>query len=88
MTPRVPRRRPTPTTTGSPDLLPAPGALTTWVPPMGPGVRVDTGFVQGDVIGGNFDSLLAKLIVHAETRAEAIAGLVAALAVAVTARRR
>ena len=53
-------------------FLPAPGALTTWVPPMGPGVRVDTGFIQGDVIGGNFDSLLAKLIVTGRTRGEAI----------------
>ena len=53
-------------------FLPAPGALTTWVPPMGPGVRVDTGFVQGDVIGGNFDSLLAKLIVTGRDRQQAL----------------
>ncbi len=53
-------------------FLPAPGALTTWAPPMGPGVRVDTGFVQGDVIGGNFDSLLAKLIVTGRDRRQAL----------------
>ena len=53
-------------------FLPAPGALVTWVPPMGPGVRVDTGFVQGDVIGGNFDSLLAKLIVTGRDRTQAL----------------
>ena len=54
------------------NFLPAPGVLTTWVPPMGPGVRVDTGFVQGDVIGGNFDSLLAKLIVTGRDRTQAL----------------
>jgi acetyl-CoA/propionyl-CoA carboxylase biotin carboxyl carrier protein len=53
-------------------FLPAPGALTTWAPPMGPGVRVDTGFSQGDVIGGNFDSLLAKLIITGRDRQQAI----------------
>jgi len=54
-------------------FLPAPGTLAEWKLPAGPGVRVDTGFVQGDVIGGNFDSLLAKLIVTGATREEAIA---------------
>jgi len=54
-------------------FLPAPGTLEKWALPAGPGVRVDTGFVQGDVIGGNFDSLLAKLIVTGSTREEAIA---------------
>lgn len=53
-------------------FLPAPGALTTWNPPSGPGVRLDAGFTQGDVIGGNFDSLLAKLIVTGRDRTEAI----------------
>ena len=54
------------------NFLPAPGVLTRWMPPMGPGVRVDTGFVQGDVIGGNFDSLLAKLIVTGRDRTQAL----------------
>lgn len=53
-------------------FLPAPGALSTWRLPAGPGVRVDTGFSAGDTIGGNFDSLLAKLIVTGATRAEAL----------------
>jgi acetyl-CoA/propionyl-CoA carboxylase, biotin carboxylase, biotin carboxyl carrier protein len=43
-----------------------------WQLPAGPGVRVDTGFEAGDVIGGNFDSLLAKLIVTGKDRNEAI----------------
>jgi acetyl-CoA/propionyl-CoA carboxylase biotin carboxyl carrier protein len=54
------------------NFLPAPGALTVWNLPSGPGVRVDTGFRAGDVIGGNFDSLLAKLIVTGATRDEAL----------------
>jgi acetyl-CoA/propionyl-CoA carboxylase, biotin carboxylase, biotin carboxyl carrier protein len=53
-------------------FLPAPGVVTRLVLPTGPGVRVDTGIEAGSVIGGNFDSLLAKLIVYGETRAEAI----------------
>ena len=53
-------------------FLPAPGRITAWNIPTGPGVRVDAGFRNGDVIGGNFDSLLAKLIVSGATRKEAI----------------
>ena len=53
-------------------FLPAPGRITSWNIPTGPGVRVDAGFCNGDVIGGNFDSLLAKLIVTGATRKEAI----------------
>lgn len=53
-------------------FLPAPGALTKWELPSGPGVRVDAGFRSGDVIGGNFDSLLAKLIVTGRDRQEAL----------------
>lgn len=53
-------------------FLPAPGRITGWNLPSGPGVRVDAGFRNGDVIGGNFDSLLAKLIVTGATRKEAI----------------
>jgi acetyl-CoA/propionyl-CoA carboxylase biotin carboxyl carrier protein len=54
------------------NFLPAPGALTVWHPPAGPGIRVDGGFQTGDVIGGNFDSLLAKLIVTGHDRRQAI----------------
>jgi len=53
-------------------FLPAPGVISTWNIPTGPGVRVDAGFKNGDVIGGNFDSLLAKLIVTGVTRKEVI----------------
>ena len=53
-------------------FLPAPGRITKMSLPMGPGVRVDTGFRTGDAITGNFDSLLAKLIVTGATREQAI----------------
>ncbi|MDE1047800.1 MAG: biotin/lipoyl-binding protein [Candidatus Nanopelagicales bacterium] len=53
-------------------FLPGPGKLALWQLPSGPGVRVDTGFDTGDVIGGNFDSLLAKLIVTGKDRQEAL----------------
>ncbi len=53
-------------------FLPAPGRITDWAIPTGPGVRVDAGFKNGDTIGGNFDSLLAKLIVTGATRQQAI----------------
>ena len=53
-------------------FLPAPGRITDWVIPTGTGVRVDAGFKNGDTIGGNFDSLLAKLIVTGATREQAI----------------
>jgi acetyl-CoA/propionyl-CoA carboxylase biotin carboxyl carrier protein len=54
------------------NFLPAPGTVTTLVLPSGPGVRVDSGIESGSVIGGNFDSLLAKVIVVGETRQEAL----------------
>jgi acetyl-CoA/propionyl-CoA carboxylase biotin carboxyl carrier protein len=53
-------------------FLPAPGVVTTLKLPEGPGVRVDTGIESGTVIGGNFDSLLAKVIISGETRTEAL----------------
>ena len=54
------------------NFLPAPGALSVWKPPSGPGIRMDSGFEAGDVIGGNFDSLLGKLIVTGRDREEAL----------------
>ncbi|CAM3132479.1 biotin carboxylase N-terminal domain-containing protein [Stackebrandtia soli] len=54
------------------NFLPAPGAVTTLKLPSGPGVRVDTGIDAGSVIDGNFDSLLAKVIVTGATRTQAI----------------
>ncbi|NUR62295.1 MAG: ATP-grasp domain-containing protein [Catenulispora sp.] len=53
-------------------FLPAPGAVTTWRPPSGPGVRLDSGIEQGAEIGQNFDSLLAKLIVSGRDRKQAV----------------
>ena len=53
-------------------FLPAPGIVTSFVAPSGPGVRVDSGVSSGDVIGGAFDSLLAKLIVTGSTREQAL----------------
>jgi acetyl-CoA/propionyl-CoA carboxylase biotin carboxyl carrier protein len=54
-------------------FLPAPGTVTTYREPGGPGVRVDSGIEPNSVIGGAFDSLLAKLIVTGESRDEALA---------------
>ncbi|WP_032408187.1 ATP-binding protein, partial [Rhodococcoides fascians] len=54
-------------------FLPAPGPVTTFTAPSGPGVRVDSGVESGSVIGGQFDSMLAKLIVTGATREEALA---------------
>ncbi len=53
-------------------FLPAPGAVTTFIAPSGPGVRMDSGVEAGSVVGGAFDSLLAKLIVTGATRQEAL----------------
>ncbi|HEX5740175.1 MAG TPA: biotin carboxylase N-terminal domain-containing protein [Pilimelia sp.] len=54
------------------NFLPAPGAVTALRLPSGPGVRVDAGIESGSVVGGNFDSLLAKVVVTGETRQEAL----------------
>lgn len=55
------------------NFMPTPGTVATYSEPAGPGIRVDSGVRQGTVIGGQFDSMLAKLIVHAESREEALA---------------
>jgi len=55
------------------NFLPAPGTVTNYREPAGPGVRVDSGIEANSTIGGAFDSLLAKLIVWGETRDEALA---------------
>ncbi|MBE0549941.1 MAG: ATP-grasp domain-containing protein [Rubrivivax sp.] len=60
-------------------FFPSPGTLTVFVPPQNPGVRVECGYAQGQAVTPHYDPLLAKLIVHAPTRGEAIDGLVAAL---------
>jgi acetyl-CoA/propionyl-CoA carboxylase biotin carboxyl carrier protein len=53
-------------------FLPSPGTVTRFAPASGPGVRVDSGVVSGDVIGGAFDSMLAKLIVTGADRMQAL----------------
>ncbi|QSB05001.1 acetyl/propionyl/methylcrotonyl-CoA carboxylase subunit alpha [Natronoglycomyces albus] len=54
------------------NFLPAPGTVTKLRLPSGPGVRVDTGIEEGSVVDGNFDSLLAKVIITGATREEAL----------------
>ncbi|HRO30451.1 biotin carboxylase N-terminal domain-containing protein [Citricoccus sp.] len=54
------------------DFMPAPGTLTRFRLPSGPGVRVDTGVEEGETISGNFDSMIAKLIVTGATREQAL----------------
>ncbi len=54
------------------NFLPAPGTVMNFSPPSGPGVRLDSGIEQGDVISGQFDSMLAKLIVTGRDRQQAL----------------
>jgi acetyl-CoA/propionyl-CoA/long-chain acyl-CoA carboxylase, biotin carboxylase, biotin carboxyl carrier protein len=61
-------------------FLPAPGTVTTWQPPAGPGVRLDAGVAAGSVIGPAWDSLLGKLIVTGATRQQALQRAARALA--------
>jgi acetyl-CoA carboxylase biotin carboxylase subunit len=62
------------------DFRPSPGVITKWHPPGGPGVRLDTHVVSGYRVPPNYDSLLAKLIVHQPTRMEVLATMRRALA--------
>jgi acetyl-CoA carboxylase, biotin carboxylase subunit len=59
---------------------PSPGLVTRWQPPGGPGVRLDSHVVAGYRVPSQYDSLVAKLLVHQPTRAEAIACMRRALA--------
>jgi acetyl-CoA carboxylase biotin carboxylase subunit len=61
------------------DFRPSPGLITRWQVPGGPGVRVDTHVVPGYRVPPNYDSMVAKLLVHQPTRAEAIAVMKRAL---------
>jgi acetyl-CoA/propionyl-CoA carboxylase biotin carboxyl carrier protein len=54
------------------NFMPAPGTLTAWRPPSGPGVRVDEGYVTGMTVPGSFDSLIAKIIVSGANRKQAL----------------
>ncbi|MFF8603477.1 acetyl/propionyl/methylcrotonyl-CoA carboxylase subunit alpha [Streptomyces sp. NPDC015232] len=62
------------------NFLPAPGTVTTFNPPTGPGVRLDAGVESGSVIGPAWDSLLAKLIITGATREQALQRAARALA--------
>ena len=57
---------------GGRNFMPAPGTLSAWCPPSGPGVRLDGGYENGETIPGSFDSLIAKLIVTGTTRTQAL----------------
>ena len=61
------------------DFLPAPGRITRWQPPAGEGIRLDSHMSEGTMIPPYYDSMIGKLVVHADTRAAAIARLAAAL---------
>ena len=73
------RRRATPSSCAisaedpSLEFAPVPGTITRWREPGGPGVRMDSGVVEGWHVGGDYDPLLAKLLVHAPDRDAAIA---------------
>ena len=57
---------------GGRNFMPAPGTLSKWNPPSGPGVRVDAGYTQGETIPGACDSLVAKLVETAGDRTQAL----------------
>jgi len=57
---------------GGNNFMPAPGTLSRWEPPSGPGVRVDGGYVAGETIPGAFDSLIAKVIITGRDRTQAL----------------
>ncbi|MCJ7692140.1 MAG: acetyl-CoA carboxylase biotin carboxylase subunit [Sedimentisphaerales bacterium] len=62
------------------NFAPSSGTITRYIPPGGPGVRIDTHVHQGYTVPSNYDSMIAKLIVYQKTRAEAITTLKRALA--------
>jgi acetyl-CoA carboxylase biotin carboxylase subunit len=60
-------------------FIPSPGRVTLWVPPGGPNVRVDSHMMSGSTVPPQYDSLIAKIIVHGRDRAEAVARMQRAL---------
>ncbi|MEW9532011.1 acetyl/propionyl/methylcrotonyl-CoA carboxylase subunit alpha [Microbispora sp. NPDC049125] len=61
-------------------FLPGPGKIDVWEEPVGEGVRVDSGYVAGNVVTPFYDPLMAKLCVHGDSREEALARARAAVA--------
>jgi len=61
------------------NFTPCPGRIDRYIPPGGPGVRVDTHLFQGAMVSPHYDSMIAKVIVHQPTRAEAITTMQRAL---------
>jgi acetyl-CoA/propionyl-CoA carboxylase, biotin carboxylase, biotin carboxyl carrier protein len=57
---------------GGRNFMPAPGTLSAWNPPQGPGIRLDGGYENGETVPGSFDSLIAKLIVTGRDRTQAL----------------
>ncbi|MEU8137079.1 carboxyl transferase domain-containing protein [Streptodolium elevatio] len=62
------------------DFAPAPGRIARFVPPAGPGIRVDTGVSEGDTIPADFDSMIAKIIAYGADREQALGRLRRAMA--------
>jgi acetyl-CoA/propionyl-CoA carboxylase biotin carboxyl carrier protein len=62
------------------NFMPAPGTITTWNPPSGPGVRIDSGFGAGMTVPQAFDSMIAKLVVTGASREQALQRSARALA--------
>ncbi|HEU5037695.1 MAG TPA: biotin carboxylase N-terminal domain-containing protein [Nocardioides sp.] len=57
---------------GGRNFMPAPGTLSAWNPPQGPGIRIDGGYENGETVPGSFDSLIAKLVVTGRDRTQAL----------------
>jgi acetyl-CoA carboxylase biotin carboxylase subunit len=60
-------------------FFPSPGPLKVYQPPTGEGVRLDSGYAEGNTVTPNYDPMIAKLIVSGATRAEAIERSIRAL---------
>ena len=61
------------------NFMPSPGTITRWVPPSGPGIRMESGVAEGCQVSVHYDPLLAKLVAAGATRDEAIARMQGAL---------
>ena len=60
-------------------FFPSPGPLKVYRPPTGPGVRLDSGYAEGDLVTPNYDPMIAKLIISGKDREEAITRAMAAV---------